>query len=365
MNEKLSMEQIDSPLNDDNQIAFLSAVLNNSSDGIVSYFPKKNERGEIVDFIFEYMNDSSLMHTPGKKEDYLGKGFLEKFPFNKENGMFDSFKAVAETGIPSHDIYFYDEGGIRGWYKNYVVKYKERIIVYYSNDTEKTELQNQLKEKTVKLENYLAEKERHLKEKELLLQETHHRVKNNMQIISSLLSLQSKTITDPKAMEAFDNSIQRIRTMALIHEKLYRDKNFYKMRLDSFIEEVVQTTRNFYYNHPVHIKYKVRVQNLDIDVSNCVNIGLIINEIVMNSIKHAFKDLNKGEICIEAKKDNGSILLIITDNGRGLPVEFDINSIQSLGLTLVQSLVEQMEGALTIESNNGTTFRIIIPGLLK
>jgi two-component sensor histidine kinase len=347
----------------EDQIAFLMAVMNNSSDGIACYKPFRDDRGDIVDFVFELLNDSALTHTPGSKEDYIGKKLLEKFPYNAKNGMFDSFRKTAETGIPSYGIYYYDEGDIRGWFKNYVVKHRDYIIVYYSNDTEKTELQIQLKEKTVKLESILLEKEKLLKEKEVLLQETHHRVKNNLQIISSLLNLQSRTIDDPKAQTAFESSIQRIRTMALIHEKLYRDKNFYKMELNTFIQEVVQSARNFYYNYPTKIDYKVKSENLNIDVSYCVNIGLIINEIVMNSIKHAFNGSNKGEIVIEAKKSGEDLNLVISDNGCGLPKKFNINENNSLGLTLVQSLVEQMDAVLTIKTIPGTTFTIRIPGI--
>lgn len=330
----------------------LLAILDNSYDGVVYYKTLRNGNAEIIDFIFKYMNDSAMKHLRGNKTDYLGKTFLQLFPANIGNGLFNLFRNTADTGVPGTDTYFYDEGAYRGWYKNSVVKYKDGIIVYFNDDTEKTELYKQLSQKTEQLEKLLTQKE-------TLLKETHHRVKNNMQIIASLLSLQSKSINDDKFVEAFEIAKQRINTMALIHDKLYKGKNFNSIDLESFIYDIISTVGRFYDGIIKLVDYEVKADKMDVSIGTCINIGLILNELLTNSYKHAFKGRSDGRIKISAKYLDPNIHLCVADNGPGFPKGFDFENGTTLGLIIVQSLVAQMNGIMKISSDNGCAFSII------
>ena len=193
-----------------------------------------------------------------------------------------------------------------------------------------------------------------LKEKEVLLQEIHHRVKNNLQIISSLLNLQSHYIKDKKYADMLKESQNRIKSMALIHEKLYQSENLAYINANDYIEILVQTLARSY--EVTDIIFTVNVENVSLIVDYAVPCGLIINELVSNAIQHAFPD-GKGEIIITLRFSGDTIQLKVSDNGIGMPDDMDFRTTDSLGLHLVTILAEdQLDGEITLERNEGTTF---------
>jgi len=198
-----------------------------------------------------------------------------------------------------------------------------------------------------------------LKEKEVLLKEIHHRVKNNLQIISSLLKLQSGYIKDKHTLEMFKDSQSRIRSMALIHEKLYQSQDLSKVNFAEYITSLAANLFRSYELATTTINPIVKVENIFLEIDVAVPCGLIINELVSNSLKYAFPDRREGEIQIHLYFINEhEIKLIISDNGIGLPKDFDFQNTGTLGLQLVNNLVEQLEGTIEVNGHSGTEFRI-------
>ena len=200
-----------------------------------------------------------------------------------------------------------------------------------------------------------------LKEKEVLLKEIHHRVKNNLQIISSLLNLQSGYIQDPQAGELFKESRNRVKSMALIHERLYQSKDL--ARID-FAEYVRNLTTHLFRSYGVTaraVSLQIAVDNILLDIDTAIPCGLIINELVTNSLKYAFPPGLEGEIRIGLHREsNGQLALNVSDNGTGLSPDFDFQKTESLGLQLVNTLTDQLQGQIEIERQGGTTFKILL-----
>ncbi len=205
---------------------------------------------------------------------------------------------------------------------------------------------------------------RSLKEKEVLLREIHHRVKNNLQIISSLLNLQTSYIQDGPAADLFRESQNRIYSMSLIHEKLYQSESLAKIDLAEYIHSL---TANLFLSYGVtegNVKMKITVENVDLDIDTVIPCALIINELVSNSLKHAFTDSwrqvhGSGEICIDLRPDTGNnFVLAVSDNGVGLDEDFAVERCDSLGLKLVGALIKQLRGSLRMETRAGTSFVI-------
>jgi two-component sensor histidine kinase len=334
-----------------NSSELLSIILNNAFDSIACYAPVKNEAGEIIDFNFIYLNDSALSTIYGRKEDYLGKSFLSLFPYAATDGMFDMFKKTTETGSPMEENFYYEHGNYKGWYRDSAVSYGDVLIVYFRDVTEQKELEIRLK----KL----------VKEKDILLKETHHRVKNNLQVISSLMNLQGKKFDNPKYFDTCLTCKQRVMAMANIHQRLYEDQDFQSVNIKAFVKEMITSAKSNYDNFTKKINLVFDVDDVRLNLNSSVNLGLIINELLTNSIKYAFDSRDTGSIKIEVKQTDHSLRLCISDDGKGLPENFDIQKSESLGFLLVQSLVDQMEGEMVLDSSAGTKIIITLPNVLR
>ena len=199
-----------------------------------------------------------------------------------------------------------------------------------------------------------------LKEKEVLLQEVHHRVKNNMQLISSLLNLQSSQIKDKKALEALKSSQNRVRSMALIHERVYQSKDFARVNFSDYAQSLSSHLLSSYGIDPQVIKLNLDIKDVFLDINTAIPCSLIINELVSNSLKHAFPEGKKGEIEIVAHLLNeNETEFVVSDNGVGIPKEVDFRETESLGLHLVTILVEdQLHGDIKLDRAKGTSFCI-------
>lgn len=204
-----------------------------------------------------------------------------------------------------------------------------------------------------------AQLQESLQEKEWLLKEIHHRVKNNLNIVSSLLKLQSQNITDTAALALFRESQNRLKTMGLIHEKLYQSLDLRRIEAKDYISKLASTIFDSYKVSTKAISLNLDVADIWIDPDTAIPCGLIINELVTNSLKYAFGEGKKGEIGIklDLEKDR-SINLIVCDNGIGLPANLNIEEVESLGLQLVFNLTEQLGGNLEIDRASGTAFKI-------
>ncbi|WP_347924675.1 sensor histidine kinase [Pontimicrobium sp. SW4] len=196
-----------------------------------------------------------------------------------------------------------------------------------------------------------------LKEKELLVKEVHHRVKNNFQIVSSLLELQSKGIEDKKAIELVNDGKVRIKSMALIHQKLYQNENGL-IDFEDYVFNLVNELATIYAPKK-KIRTNIKVSNIFFDVDTAIPLGLIINELITNAYKHAFLE-NEGDLKIEIRKETEEdYILEIVDNGVGISNEAKIKNNKSLGLYLVNRLTKQLQGKLTFKNENGAHYKIV------
>ncbi len=197
-----------------------------------------------------------------------------------------------------------------------------------------------------------------LKEKDLLLREIHHRVKNNMQIISSLINLQSDYAPDEKTVKMFDDSKNRIRSMALIHEKLYQSDDLSLIDFSNYIKNLTSKLLEFYGLKTRLITINVISEDITLNIDTAIPCGLIINELVSNSIKHAFHEEKGGNITIEMYEMDGCYMLSVEDDGVGFPEEIDFRQSESLGLQIVQTLTLQLGGEIKLQNNGFTRFTI-------
>lgn len=209
-------------------------------------------------------------------------------------------------------------------------------------------------------QNKIAEKqiEKSLAEKEMLLKEIHHRVKNNLMVISSLLSLQSRYIKDEAYKSIFKESQNRARSMALIHELLYQSSDLKRINFGKFIDTLTGELYRIYISNQTLIKLNVNVEPLMVDINAAIPLGLIVNELVSNSMKHAFPDGRKGNINIEFSALDDNYTLVVEDDGVGFPEDVDFNNTDSLGLRIVNSLTEQIDGKLILDRTKGSKFII-------
>ncbi|MBF0537225.1 MAG: response regulator [Nitrospirae bacterium] len=236
----------------------------------------------------------------------------------------------------------------------------ERQIFQWHNDIEDT-----VRQRTIELSEANKGLSASLKDKTALLKEVHHRVRNNLQIISSLLSLQAETITDKHLLSIFMDSQQRIRSMALIHEKLYQSADISRLDFAQYVEELAAELLETYssYNNNANIKLELDLDKnaAMLDINMVVPCALVICELVSNSLKYAFSNGQEGCIRIRfAKRTEGKFELIVGDNGVGLPEGFDIKKLNSLGMNLVCDLItRKLKGQFAIDSSNGTTFKVL------
>ncbi|MEO1184973.1 MAG: histidine kinase dimerization/phosphoacceptor domain -containing protein, partial [Cyanobacteria bacterium J06636_27] len=299
--------------------------------------------------------DSNLKAMLGYKDEEIANQFVNwlQFVHSGDVGLVKAeINAYLEGLIPKYEIEH------RMVHKNgEALGFLTRGTVVYNQDGEPTFMAGSSTDITARkqVEDKLKAS---LKEKEVLLKEIHHRVKNNLQIISSLLRLQSGYIKDKQALDIFQDSQNRVRAMALIHENLYQTKDLAKIEFSEYIRKLKNNLIRCY--NIKNININTNIEKLYLKLDTAIPCGLIINELISNSMKHAFKNSDEGEIIVEfitLQKDKYS--LSVSDNGVGVTANIDSLKKQSLGLELVWNLVEQLEGTIVYNSKLGTSFRII------
>lgn len=221
---------------------------------------------------------------------------------------------------------------------------KNHLIAYVRDISEQIEYQDKIKES--------------LKEKNTLLAEVHHRVKNNLAIISGLLEMQTFNATNKQIVEELRESQSRIQSIATVHETLYQSESFSDIALHSYIDELVDYIAGTYKRDDVEIDFEKNIDPVSLTVKQAVPCGLLLNELITNAYKHAFNGRENGTIAICLTQSGKIVALSIADNGIGLPDDFDIASSSSLGMTLISTLVQQLGGALEIETGSKTSFKI-------
>jgi PAS domain S-box-containing protein len=197
-----------------------------------------------------------------------------------------------------------------------------------------------------------------LKEKEVLLKEVHHRVKNNLQVVSSLLFLQSQTVKDEETRRILEESRNRVKSMAFIHKQLYQSTNVAQIDFSPYVRNLTRNLLESYKTNGNGVALDVRVEDVFLSLDIAIPCGLIINELVSNALKHAFLNGSKGQISVDLHRVGEKNVLIVSDNGVGLPGEIDVLNTETLGLQLVSALVMQIDGRLELVRDKGTEFKI-------
>ncbi len=201
-----------------------------------------------------------------------------------------------------------------------------------------------------------------LKEKEVLIKETHHRIKNNLQLVTSLLNLQAFQTDDEQIHFHLNESKNRIKSISLIHEKLHSSKSLSDINIKEYITELIQELVKTYNTYSVGIELKLDIENIEINSKTAINIGLIVNELCTNSLKYAFIKRSSGIISLTLKDERGVITkLVYSDDGVGLPKNFNIDKTNTLGMQLLKSFVKQLNGRMKINQQNGLEYVFTFP----
>ena len=206
------------------------------------------------------------------------------------------------------------------------------------------------------------ELQRRVQEKDLMLSEIHHRVKNSLQVVSSLLHLEAARITDPTVAEMLQVTQNRVRSMALIHQTLYQSKDFAHVDFHAFLQSFIPTLIQSYSIHPEEISLAFHVAEVRLPIDAAIPCGLIVNELISNALKHAFPDGRRGKITIEFKQQSGKdAILSVEDDGVGVPESFSFDDSGTLGMQLVYMLTGQLGGEVTVERSPLTRFVVRFP----
>ena len=292
---------------------------------------------------------------------FANDALLDIFGYNKSDDISDlmipsRYKNLDERKFILKKLK--EEGKIKEYEVEFLKKSQEPIYIILSATIDGDSISGMIMDITEKkkIEKQIKSS---LHEKEMLLKEIHHRVKNNLMVISSLLSLQSRYIKDEASKNIFKESQNRARSMALIHELLYQSNDLKRIDFGYYIRTLTNELFRMYVTDQSLIKLNMNVEEVMVDINTAIPLGLIVNELVSNSMKHAFPNDKSGEINIEFKSNKGIYTMIVADNGVGFPEDYDIENTDTLGLRIVNSLTEQIEGKITIERINGTKFTIV------
>jgi len=296
----------------------------------------------------------------GLSEDQiLGKDWFKTFiPGNVQSKVKHTFKQIFDGKINNVEYFENEiftgsnEKRIIAWHNTILKDENGKIYGALSSGEDITERKN--------TEDQINNS---LKEKEVLLREIHHRVKNNMQIIQSLLNLQSDQIDDENYKKLLIDSNNRIRSMSLIHETLYRSKDVANLDIKNYFHEIIQQLLKIYYHPDQQITIDLNIELIKIDMDRGIACGLIINELISNALKYAFNEKSHGIITVVLNKINeNDVVLKIMDDGRGFTTKQDIKNQKNLGLKIVDILVKgQLKGNMDISNQNGTIFEIKFP----
>lgn len=293
-------------------------------------------------------NNSCMKKITGFSQDQQLCGNYNEFDYWQETGLCKAAEqSVAENSNICHNFKIEAESGKKNFFKGVFVPFslhdEQRLLLMIENVTERKEAEAELKSA--------------LLEKESLLKEIHHRVKNNMQIVASLMFLQSQMVKNKEAFDILQESQDRIRSMGLVHELLYQSGSLSRVPFKEYLETLISSLQQSYATHDA--LFEMEAEAIDLPVDTAVPCGLIVNELITNSFKHAFKE-KKGPgsediLIIRLSKDGDVCELSVTDNGPGFSADYDWGSSSTLGLNLIRTLSSQLDAELKFEYQDGLT----------
>jgi PAS domain S-box-containing protein len=325
-------------------------ALNNSVDAIYWF---------TLDAKIIYVNDAACEMLGYSKDELIGH-YLEKFEpnFNRQTAINIMYQIkntpnwfLETTQRKKNGKIFSVEVSGHGFrYMN-----NEYICAFGRDTTQRSEYRN-------KITNMNIELQKSLDEKEILLKEIHHRVKNNMEIISSLLAMQLRRAKDDEVKYILKQSKSRISTMALVHEFLYLGQNLARINLKSYIKRLIDDIKELYLINNTKLDVDLNIDSLIFSTDRCIQIGMLIHELSVNALKYAFKEDKNNLLCIHIRKNGKNIHMKIRDNGEGLQNINSLYKTDSIGMQLIHSIVEdQLDGTIEFRNNRGLECNIIFP----
>ena len=312
------------------------SFLNNLADGVF-----------VLDRSWRYtfLNNAAMQLVKPSREELLGNTIFDVFPGIENTTFFKAYESTMQTGqINNLEDTFPGPDGKKRYYQIRTAAVPEGIIVVARDNTDRRKAEEKLKES--------------LSEKEVLLKEIHHRVKNNMNLVNSLLKLQSMRIKDKSIRSLFKDTRNRVRSMALVHEKLYQSEDFARINISKYLRSMIVHLFRSYDINANNIQLNIELQDTVLDITKAIPCGLIVNELVTNCLKHSFPDGKSGEIQVKLDEKKEEHTLIVRDTGIGIPSDVDLTAPETLGLQVVSDLVDQLNGTIEINREGGTTFKI-------
>jgi len=316
-----------------------------SPDGFTILHPLRNDSGEIIDFVWIFENSTIARINGTDPQEVIGKQLLHLFPNHRNTPVFEAYIHVANSGetqvieeIPVGDILVKPI-----WLRLVIVSTGTDITIFAQDITERK----------------LAKEEinRQLSEKETLLKEVHHRIKNNMATIESLLSLQIRSTENPDVKTALGEAKFRAQSIRVLYEKFLISKDYQDISVKKYTENLIDAiVAVFAMSDDVTIEKQIT--DFKLNTKKLIPLGFIINELFTNVFKYAFKDRDKGKVSISIEKNENTVTVIIQDNGIGIDERILENKLPGFGLTIVKMLVEQLNGAYSIMNENGTKITI-------
>lgn len=287
------------------------------------------------------------------RNEWIGKDFSGLIHPDDRGIAFDKFRSsVQGKASESYEIRFLNFSG-----EHLVGEILTTPIILDNGEVEILGIVRDVTERKKKDE--LIKKS--LREKEILLKEIHHRVKNNLQIISSLLKMQSQDFGKEEIKEIFRETQNRVMSMSYIHQSFYQSGDLSEIDFDKYVGKLVNNLFNIYDTDPLKVIFEINTKNIKMGVDTAIPCGLMLNEIISNSLKYAFPGEGSGVIKINLDEKTDSFILIIKDNGIGLPKEIDPAQTTSLGMVLINMLCDQIDGTIELKRTSGTEYRITFP----
>ncbi len=337
------------------------SLFDNLNSGFALHEIIVDAAGRPVDYRFLAMNRAFGTMTGLDPAASLGRRVTELFP-GIENDPADwigVYGRVAQSGVAMH--FEQHAQSLDRWYD--IVAYRSapgQFAVIAHDVTPRKQADARLAQSEQRQRQQLQDA---LTEKELLLKEVYHRVKNNLQVVQSLLSLQRRSVAEGPARTALDDSVQRVRAMALVHEKLYRSGNLAAVSLPEYTADLLKQLDDATGAAARHIRLTHRIDALQIGLDNAIPYGLLVTELVTNCVKHAFAGRDDGEVCVSLSGTAGAVRLAVTDNGSGVKQGFDLSRCASMGLQLASSLAMQLGGELRLRNEGGAEFSAVLTRL--
>jgi two-component sensor histidine kinase/PAS domain-containing protein len=317
-------------------------LFENMAEGVALHRLIYDKTGKTIDYRILNANHSYEKHTGISVEQ--ARGFLASELYGTTNPPYlEEYTRVAHSGEPlSFQTYFPPLE--KHFFISVIPHGRGQFATIFMDITERKKAEEKIKAS--------------LQEKEIMLKEIHHRVKNNLQVISSLLDMQSSYLQDEKAKEALWASMARVRTMAMIHTQLYQSQDLARVDFGHFIQDLISNIRQSYGRTTLTVEINVAVDDIRLGIETSIPCGLILNELVANALKHAFPEGKKGKINIRMRLEESRAVLTVQDNGVGFPESIDFRKTQSLGMELVTLLVGQINGTIDLQVVGGTIWTI-------